>query len=97
MGSSRTRRRRIALILWFVWALLAWNVVFDQVMVFAGRRYLRAAAAAVQAGGPYARIEDWMRPAVTHGLWIATVTAAAILAVGIIGVRLADARSRACV
>ena len=44
--------------------MVVWNVIFDQVIVVAGRGTSRAALAAA-AGGPYARIDDWMRPAVT--------------------------------
>ena len=76
-----------------MWAVIVWNVVFDQVIVVAGRRYLRAAALAAQAGGPYARIDDWMRPAVTGGLWMASAAAGAILILGWFGVRLAAVRS----
>ena len=88
-----TRAARIATTLWVVWAVIVWNVVFDQVIVLAGRRYLRAAARAAQAGGPYARIDDWMRPAVTAGLWIASAAAGTILVLGWFGVRMAAARS----
>ncbi len=87
------RAARIATTLWLVWAVIVWNVVFDQVIVMAGRRYLRAAALADQAGGPYARIDDWMRPAVTNGLWTASAAAAAILVLGVFGVRFAVARA----
>ncbi len=87
---------RIALGLWIAWAVVAWNVVFDHTIEVAGRRYLRAAAEAAQAGGPYARVDDWMRPAVGIGLRDATVVASAILLVGIAGVRLARARTRPC-
>jgi hypothetical protein len=87
-----TREARIATALWIAWAVVVWNVVFDQVMVFAGRRYVFAAALAAQAGGPYARIDDWMRPAVTSGLWRASAAAGAILVIGLFGVRLAGAR-----
>jgi hypothetical protein len=87
------RAARIAATLWVIWAAIVWNVVFDQVIVLAGRRYLRAAAMAAQAGGPYARIDDWMRPAVGAGLWIASAAAAAILILGWFGVRLATVRA----
>jgi len=90
------RRARIALALWITWALVAWNVVFDHVIEVAARRYLHAAGLAAQAGGPYARIDAWMRPAVATGLWIASLSAATILIIGIAGVRLAAARSRPC-
>jgi hypothetical protein len=87
-----TRELRIATALWIAWAVIIWNVVFDQVIVFAGRRYIRAAALAAQAGGPYARIDDWMRPAVAGGLWMASAAAGAVLVVGLLGARLASGR-----
>ena len=89
------RAARIATTLWVVWAVIVWNVVFDRVIVVAGRRYVRAAALAAQAGGPYARIDDWMRPAVTAGLWMASAAAGAILILGWLGVRMAAGRAAA--
>jgi hypothetical protein len=88
-----TRTARIATTLWVVWAVMVWNVTFDRVIVVAGREYLHAAALAAQTGGPYARIDDWMRPAVTTGLWMASAAAGAILILGWLGVRLAAVRS----
>src|SRR5438552_252953 len=61
---------RLALALWIVWAVVVWNVIFDQVIVLAGRDYIQAALAA--AAGPFANMDDWMRPAVTRGAWLAT-------------------------
>jgi hypothetical protein len=90
------RLARIAWALWIVWAVVAWNVVFDHVIVVAGREYLRAADEAARAGGPYARIDEWMRPAVTNGVWTASATAVAILAVGWLGIRLSGAGRRQC-
>ena len=86
------RAGRIACALWIVWAVIVWNLVFDHVIVVAGRWYLHAAQLAAEAGGPYARIDDWMRPAVTRGLWVATAAAAAVLLVGVLGVRLSTPR-----
>jgi hypothetical protein len=74
--------RRVAIALWIAWAIVVWNVVFDRVVVVAGRTYLRAAAAAAEAGAPYVRIEDWMRPAAVRGAWLASAAATAILLVG---------------
>ena len=81
------RAARVASVLWIVWAVILWNVVFDHVIVVAGRWYLHAAQLAAEAGGPYARIDDWMRPAVTRGLWTATAAAGAVLLIGLLGVR----------
>jgi hypothetical protein len=79
------RSARVALALWIAWAVVVWNVVFDHTIEVAGRAYLHAAAVADQSGGPYARIDDWMRPAVTRGIWTASVAAIGILAVGLTG------------
>ena len=78
-------RTRVALCLWIIWAVVVWNVVFDRVIVVAGRDYLKVARAAVKAGS-YAKIEDTMRPARSRALWLATGSAAGILAVGFISI-----------
>jgi len=81
------RGRRIAQALWIVWAILVWNVVFDHVIVVAGRAYIRTAVLAARSAGPYARMDDWMRPAVTRGLWMATAASLLILLVGFAAIR----------
>jgi hypothetical protein len=80
---------RLARALWIVWAILVWNVVFDRVIVVAGRSYITAAYRAA-AGDPPARppaMDEWMEPAVTRGLWMATAAAGAILVTGVVSVR----------
>ncbi len=83
------RPARIAAALWIAWAVVVWNVVFDQVIVVAGRRYIIAAIASADAMGPFVRLDDWMRPAVTRGAWLATLAAAVILVIGFFTLRLA--------
>ena len=73
---------RVAVGLWIIWAAIVWNVVFDRVLVLAGRAYVNAAWQAARGPGPYLRIDDWMRPAVTRGLWTASAAAGAVLLVG---------------
>lgn len=84
-----SRSARLAAALWIAWAIVVWNVVFDQVIVLTGRRYVEAAIAAAQGAGPYERIDDWMGPAVTRGFWFATAAAALIALVGFLAMRLA--------
>jgi len=84
---------RIAAALWIVWAIVVWNVVFDHVIVAAGREYLRAALVAAQGPGPYAHMDDWMRPAIARGLWMATAASGVILVVGFAAIRAAVARN----
>src|SRR2546423_14977609 len=84
---------RIARVLWIVWAIIVWNVVLDHVIVEAGREYIPAAlqAARTSAGFTHAtlKMDDWMRPAVTHGLLTATAAGAAIALAGLALVRIA--------
>ena len=83
---------RVAVALWITWAVVVWNVVFDHTIEIAGRAYLHAAAVAARSGGPYVRIDDWMRPAASAALWSACAAAAVILAVGVATVRVATRR-----
>jgi hypothetical protein len=76
-----------------VWAVVVWNVVFDHVIVSAGREYIVAAELAISGRGSAAphfeNMDDWMRPALWRALWTATASASAILAVGLSTIHLA--------
>ena len=80
MAIAREQAARIARRLWVAWAVIVWNVVFDHVIVMAGRN-----AIAASGRGPSLRIniDDFMRPAIPRGLWLATLAASAILIVGL--------------
>lgn len=80
-------RRRAAGWLWILFAFVVWNVVFDRVIVEAGREYVRVADAAAKGSGAYARLDDTMRPAQSRALWLATASAGLILVVGIVALR----------
>jgi len=85
---------RIARVLWMAWAVIVWNVVFDHVIVVAGRDYIAAAGRAAAApAGPFANMDDWMRPAVTRGFWMATAAGTAVLVAGLAAVHQAGRRS----
>ena len=87
------RAARLARALWILWAVLLWNVVFDHVIVVAGRSYIAAAGrAAVRADAPRANMDAFMRPAVARGLWIASAAGGAVLIVGLAGVHMANAK-----
>ncbi len=93
-----TPRRRLvtAVLLWVVLAFLVWNVIFDRIIVLAGRRYSYDATLAFRAGH-YLRIDDVMRPAIAHGVRTASLWAGALLVAGLVLIRLAatrDARRR---
>src|SRR4051794_36617987 len=78
---------RIARVLWTAWAIVVWNVVFDHVIVVAGRSYIVAALYAAAVPGPFANMDSWMRPAVTRAFWIATASGSVVLLAGLAGVR----------
>ena len=90
--SSDARRSRLAVVLWCVLAFLVWNVVFDRVLVLAGRRYVYAATVAADGGGPYLLMHDWMRAAAVDGVRLASLSAAAVLAVALAALPLARRR-----
>ena len=77
---------RAAAWLWILWAFVVWNVVFDRVIVVAGRDYLTIARAAAKTG-VYLKIDDTMRPAHSRALWLATASAGVILVVGFVALR----------
>ena len=81
---------RLARALWIAWAVIVWNVVFDHEIVVAGRDYIAAARAAAVAAGPFANMDEWMRPAVTRGFWMATAAGAAVLFTGFAAVSLSS-------
>ena len=86
---------RIARVLWIIWAVIVWNVVFDRVIVVAGRSYIAAARqAAAVPDGPFANMDEWMRPAVMRGFWTATAAGAAVLLIGLAAVGRAARQSR---
>jgi hypothetical protein len=78
---------RIARALWIAWAIVVWNVIFDHIIVVAGRRLISAAGAAGAV-----RIDEFMQPAITRGIWTATAAASAILIAGVSAVQLARNR-----
>ena len=73
-GCMTSRRRvQIAIVLWIAFAFVAFNALFDFLVVRAGREYLRAAAIAERQGHQHLLIADWMRPAVRRAFAYAAV------------------------
>jgi hypothetical protein len=87
-----TAAARLARALWIVWAVIAWNVVFDQVIVRAGRDYLAAAGRASATHALRPNMDAYMRPAAERGVRIATAAGALILFVGLASLRAAARR-----
>lgn len=89
------RRARLAAGLWIAFAIVAWNVVFDRVIVVGARDYLAAARQAATASGGSVLISDWMPPAIERALWSASAVGAAIAIIGLLGVAWAVHAQRA--
>ena len=83
----------VALTLWIALAFVVWNVVFDRVLVVAGRQYVYAATRAARGSGPYLRVDDWMRPAVSRATRTASGAAVLILTIGAVACAVAARRS----
>jgi hypothetical protein len=82
-------RVRLAAILWLIFALVVWNVVFDRILVIAGREYVYAAVAAASQSSAYVLADPWMRAAQQRGLWVATAAALFVVAIGFSGIAIA--------
>jgi hypothetical protein len=80
-------------VLWCVLAFLVWNVVFDRVLVLAGRRFVYEAALAARQGADYLLIDGHMRSAVVNGFRLANLAAAAVLIPAFVAILWARRRS----
>ena len=85
---------RLARVLWIAWAVVVWNVVFDRVIVVAGRSYIVAATrhTAADPTWPPLNMDDWMVPAVNRALTVATAAAVVVLVTGLAAVAVASRR-----
>lgn len=77
--------------LWGVLAFLVWNVVFDRMIVVAGRQYVADATVSARRGR-FLLVDDRMKPAVRHAAAVATAAAAGTFAFGFVAIRLAARR-----
>ncbi len=85
-------RRRLAAALWLVFALVAWNVLFDAAVKDGVSDYLNRQALHQQGRGPAVGIFDVMRPAVSRGALVASAWALPIAVVGVVGAYLGARR-----
>jgi len=91
-----TRRRQVivAVALWLLLAFVVWNVIFDRMIVLAGRRYSHDAGVLYRMTSRYLYIDEVMRPAVAHAARVASVAAGTLALVGLLGIRMAASRDR---
>ena len=87
----RDRKVLAAVVLWLTFAFLVWNVIFDRILVLAGRRYSHDALVQFRSNGTYLRIDDVMRPAAAYGVRVASLTAIVIAVGAVVLIRKAAA------
>jgi hypothetical protein len=83
------RGARLAVALWIAFAIVAWNVVFDRVIVVGARDYLAAVRQAAPDPGAALLISDWMQPAIQRAFWSANAVGGGIALIGLAAVALA--------
>ena len=94
-----TDRRKVvvAVALWLLFAAVVWNVIFDRLIVLAGRRYSHDAYVLYRSTGRYLLINDVMPSAVAHAARVASAVAGSIAVIAMIAIRFAArARPDAC-
>jgi len=89
-----SRKTAVALGLWIVFAVVVWNVVFDNEVQMAGRRYVYEATLAFRGEAPPIAMDAVMRPAVARGVRLASEWGGAIAIGGLGAVAWAARRRR---
>ena len=89
----RRNTRRIALILWAVFAFVTWNVVFDRKVYEAAVHFTQEQIARQQRGETVATIESGFMPRVEQAAIGASLWSGLVLVAGLALVRLVDRRT----
>lgn len=92
---SHRRAIVVAIALWLIFAFVVWNVVFDRIIVLAGRRYSHDATVLYRSTGQYLLIDSVMRPAIVYGVKVASAVAGAIVVAALLLIRVATLRDPA--
>ena len=89
-----SRRRRWAIFLWAVFAVVIWNVVFDAYVIQAGRDYLDRQQRYLQGQATATTIPAFMHPAVRQAAQIASLWGGGVALVGALGIWVATRQRR---
>ena len=82
------RRERIAVGLWLVVALVAWNGLYDLLLARSTQTYLLQQALHQAGSGPWIDLTSAMDIAVREAVWLSTLWAGILLLAGMITIRL---------
>ena len=91
MGGSVSRRA--ALVIWAACAFVTWNVVFDRHVNFAAVEFTQQQIERHARGEPVRTISEAFNPRVRDAALVASAWGAAVLATGVLVIRLAARRT----
>jgi hypothetical protein len=87
------RRRRIAVALWVIIAVVAWNGLYDELLARSTETYLYRQALFQAGRGPWIDLATAMQIAVRDAAWLSTLWASILLLAGMATIRLASSHS----
>ena len=79
-------RRRVVVVLWCVFAFVAWNVIFDRLVATAAVEFTRDQVMRHQGGQPLTSIHDGFSPRVRDAALLASLWTAPIVAAGALSI-----------
>jgi len=82
------RRTRVAVTLWVILAVVAWNGLYDLLLARSTETYLFRQAMHVAGRGPWVDLSTALDVAVRDAAWIATLWASVLLLAGMVTTRL---------
>ncbi len=86
--------RRVVIALWLVFAVVAWNVIFDRLVWTAATDFTRDQVVRYQAGTPVTSIHDGFSPRVRIAAWQASLWTLPIVVAGVAAVLISFRRVR---
>jgi hypothetical protein len=90
------RRKRIAVWLWVVIAVVVWNGLYDELLARSTQTYLFRQAIHQAGLGPWVDLTTALDVAVRDAAWLSTLWASILLLAGLVTIRLAGSREPSC-
>ena len=87
MMQPLARRARIAVSLWVILAVVAWNGLYDLLLARSTETYLFTQAMHLSGQGPAIDLSSAMDLAVRDAIWVATLWASILLLAGLLTLR----------
>ena len=90
------RRKRIAVWLWVVIAVVVWNGLYDELLARSTQNYLFRQAIHQAGLGPWVDLTTALDVAVRDAAWLSTLWANLLLLAGLVTIRLVGSREPSC-